>query len=123
MKNPLKLDGEEVKILRDFERGEFTSLTNFKQEKRQLEEAAHNFLRKDKRINIRISSRDLKTLPKKAAKEGMPYQTLISSTLHKFVTGKLKSVEQEIAKANIKAARRILRRKGGQPPAPEDRLP
>ena len=93
MKNSLKLDEEEVKILRDFERGELTSINNFKEEKRQLEEAAHNFLQKDKRINIRISSRDLETLQKKAAKEGMPYQTLISSTLHKFVTGKLKGVE------------------------------
>ena len=93
MKNPLKLDREEVKILRDFERGELTSINNFKEEKRQLEEAAHNFLQKDRRINIRISSRDLETLQKRAVKEGMPYQTLISSTLHKFVTGKLKSVE------------------------------
>ena len=93
MKNPLKLDEEEVKILRDFERGELTSINNFKEEKRQLEEAAHNFLQKDRRINIRISSRDLETLQKKAVTEGMPYQTLISSTLHKFVTGKLKSVE------------------------------
>ena len=93
MKNPLRLDEEEVKILQDFERGELTSINNFKQAKQQLEEAAHNFLQKDKRINIRISSRDLETLQKKAAKEGMPYQTLISSTLHKFVTGKLKNVE------------------------------
>ena len=93
MKNPLKLDREEVKILQDFERGELTSINNFKEAKRQLEEAAHNFLQKDRRINIRISSRDLETLQKKAVKEGMPYQTLISSTLHKFVTGKLKSVE------------------------------
>ena len=93
MKNSLKLNGEEVKILQDFQRGEFISLTNFKQEKRQLEEAAHDFLQKDKRINIRISSRDLKSIQKKATKEGMPYQTLISSTLHKFVTGKLKDVE------------------------------
>ena len=93
MKNSLKLDEEEVKILQDFERGELTSINNFKEEKRQLEEAAHNFLQKDRRINIRISSRDLETLQEKAVKEGMPYQTLISSTLHKFVTGKLKSVE------------------------------
>ena len=54
---------------------------------------AHDFLQKDKRINIRISSRDLTCLQKKTAKEGMPYQTLISSTLRKFVTGKLKNVE------------------------------
>ena len=93
MKNPLKLDGEEVKILQDFERGELTSINNFKEAKRQLEEAAHEFFQKDKRINIRISSRDLNSLQKRATKEGMPYQTLISSTLHKFVTGKLKSIE------------------------------
>ena len=93
MKNSLKLDEEEVKILQDFERGELASINNFKEEKRQLEEAAHHFPQKDRRINIRISSRDLETLQKKAVKEGMPYQTLISSTLHKFVTGKLKSVE------------------------------
>ena len=93
MKNPLKLDREEVKILQDFERGELTSINNFKEAKRQLEVAAREFLQKDKRINIRISSRDLNSLQKRAAKEGMPYQTLISSTLHKFVTGKLKSIE------------------------------
>ncbi len=93
MKNSLKLDREEVKILQDFERRELTSINNFKEAKRQLEEAAHEFLQKDKRINIRISSRDLNRLQKRATKEGMPYQTLISSTLHKFVTGKLKSIE------------------------------
>ncbi len=82
-----------MKLLQDFERGEFTSITHFKEAKRKLEKAAHDFLQKDKRINIRISSHDLQALQKKASKEGMPYQTLISSTLHKFVTGKLRSVE------------------------------
>ncbi len=47
-------------------------------------------LRKDKRINIRLSSRDLMQLRKRAMREGVPYQTLISSTLHKFVSGRLK---------------------------------
>ena len=92
MKRPLQLDEEEFRILRDFERGEFESIKNFREEKRKLEEAARNTLQKDKRINIRISSRDLANLQKKAAKEGVPYQTLISSALHKFVTGKLKEV-------------------------------
>ena len=92
MSSPLKLDAEEVKILQDFERGELESIDDFKEAKRELEEAAQSFLQKDKRINIRISSRDLEALQKRASKEGMPYQTLISSTLHKFVTGKLKSV-------------------------------
>jgi len=93
MKSPLNSDEEEVQLLQDFERGEFRSITNFKEEKRKLEEAAADSLQKDKRINIRISSRDLEALKKKASKEGMPYQTLISSTLHKFVAGKLRSVE------------------------------
>jgi len=92
MKRPLQLDEEEFRILRDFERGEFESMKNFREEKRKLEEAARNTLQKDKRINIRISSRDLANLQKKAAKEGVPYQTLISSALHKLVTGKLKEV-------------------------------
>ncbi len=89
-KNKLKFDKEELEILHDFERGEFESIKNFQNEKRQLEEAAGNTLTKDKRINIRISSRDLTRIQKKATKEGIPYQTLISSTLHKFITGKLK---------------------------------
>ena len=49
-------------------------------------------LLKDKRINISISSRDLVRLQKRAAKEGIPYQTYISETLHKLVTGRLKEV-------------------------------
>jgi len=91
-RNGLKLDNEELQILRDFERGEFESIQNFRAEKRRLEEAARTTLQKDKRINIRISSRDLEKLQKRAATEGIPYQTLIASTLHKFVTGKLKEI-------------------------------
>jgi len=88
-RNQLQLDEEELQILRDFEQGEFESIKHFREEKWRLEEAARNTLQKDKRINIRISSRDLEKLQKRAAKEGIPYQTLITSTLHKFVTGKL----------------------------------
>ena len=90
--NKLKLGEEELQILRDFERGEFESILNFREEKRKLEEAARNTLKKDSRINIRVSSRDLERIRKKATKEGVPYQTLISSTLHKLVSGKLKEV-------------------------------
>ena len=86
----LRLDEEELQILKDFERGEFERIRNFRYEKKKLEEAARQTLRKDKRINIRISSRDLEGIQKRAAEEGIPYQTLISSTLHKFVTGRLK---------------------------------
>jgi len=89
-RKPLQLDEEEVQILRDFERGEFESIENFRAEKRSLEAIARKTLQKDKRINIRISSRDLEKLQKRAVLEGIPYQTLIASTLHKFVTGQLK---------------------------------
>ena len=89
------LDEEERRILQDFERGEFESLRNFRQEKRQMEDAARRMLQKGKRINIRISDRDLERIRKRAAAEGMPYQTLISSTLHKFVTGRLTESKQE----------------------------
>ena len=68
-RNPLKLDEEELQILRDFERGEFESIQHFRKEKRSLEAAAKRTLKKDKRINIRISSRDLEKLQKRAVME------------------------------------------------------
>ena len=92
MSKDFELDHEEVEILRALERGELASVRNFEQEKLRMESAAREFLKKDRRINIRISSRDLERLQKQAAKEGLPYQTLISSTLHKFATGKLKPI-------------------------------
>ena len=72
MNKPLKLDQDELEILKDFERGELESIKNFRDEKRKLEEAARNTLQKNKRINIRLSSRDLETIQKKAAKERQP---------------------------------------------------
>jgi len=77
-------------ILGDFERGEFESMQNFQREKRSLETAARRTLQQDKRITICISSRDLKKLQNQAVMEGVPYQTLIASTLHKFMARKLK---------------------------------
>ena len=94
-KNEMEFDDEERQILRDFERNEFESIRNFREEKRKLEEAARNTLQKDRRINIRISSRDLEKIQKRAAREGMPYQTYIASTLHKLVTGKLRETTQQ----------------------------
>lgn len=92
MSNNFELDHEEVEILRALERGELASIKDFEQQKRRIESAAREFLKKDRRINIRISSRDLESLQKQAAKEGLPYHTLISSTLHKFATGQLKPI-------------------------------
>lgn len=88
----LQLDQEELQILQDFERGELVSIRHYREEKDILEKTARHTLQKDKRINIRISSRDLAKIQKRAAKEGIPYQTFISGSLHKLVTGRLKEV-------------------------------
>lgn len=89
-KNNIQFDEEELQILQDFELGELESIKDFRDEKLKLEQAADSTLQKDKRINIRISSRDLEKIQSRAAKEGMPYQTYIASTLHKVVAGRLK---------------------------------
>ena len=89
----LKLEREELRLLDDFERGELESIRNFRQEKQRLETAARATLRKNKRINIRISDRDLEQLQKIALREGIPYQTLISSTLHKFIARHLEEMD------------------------------
>ena len=84
----LKLSKEERDLLRSVEQGEWRSVTN-KAELRKYREAARNTLKKDARLNIRISTHDLIVLRKKASEEGLPYQTFVSSLLHKFVTGRL----------------------------------
>ena len=84
-----KLDPYEKEILEAFESGK---LKKSKTEKRQIKRhavAAEATFKKDARINIRLSSRDLRSLQAKALMEGMPYQTLVSSILHKFIDGQL----------------------------------
>jgi len=86
--NKIKLDQEEQEILVSFEGREFVSdLTEDR--KSFLAEIAAKTSKKDKRINIRISSRDLTALQRRALEEGLPYQTLVSSILHKYVSGGL----------------------------------
>ena len=87
----LKLDKEERKLLKSFEAGEFKSVLTPARRK-IIRETASNTFKKDKRINIRISSRDLNAIQKRALVEGIPYQTLVSSILHKFVSGSLHDV-------------------------------
>jgi predicted DNA binding CopG/RHH family protein len=69
--------------------GEWQPIKNPKAEIKKLREYAKNTLQKDKRINIRISSKDLDQVQVIAAQEGIPYQTLISSIIHKYVSGYL----------------------------------
>ena len=79
-----ELDQEEKGILKDFEEGKLISVKDFAKEKKRYEKYARAFLNKNKNINIRISERDLYKLKAKAMREGIPYQTLASSILHKF---------------------------------------
>ncbi|MBI1320848.1 MAG: antitoxin [Candidatus Hydrogenedens sp.] len=85
----MKLTEEEREILASVERGDWKEVPNFEAEKKRIAEAAKASLRKDKRVNIRITERDLLRFQRKAAEEGLPYQTLISSVLHKFINGRL----------------------------------
>ena len=84
-----KLTKEEKEILDSFEKGEWVPVANLSKRKKELAEYARNTLRKDKRLNIRISERDLIELQRKAVKEGLPYQTYVSSIIHKFINGML----------------------------------
>ncbi len=84
-----KLNKEEKEILDSFESGEWESVLDLEERKNELSEYAATTLRKDKRLNIRISERDLRELQRKAVSEGLPYQTYVSSILHKFVNGNL----------------------------------
>ena len=85
----IKLDKQERDILDSFERGEWKSVKNLKKEIEKHRAYARQTLKKDKRVNIRISSMVLDEIQTRAVEDGMPYQTLISSILHRFVTGRL----------------------------------
>jgi len=85
----MKLTKEEKEILDSVERGEWKQVPNFKREAKRFQESAKATLRKDKRVNIRMTERDLVYFQKKAVEEGLPYQTLISSVLHKYINGRL----------------------------------
>lgn len=86
----MRLDKSEKELLSSFERGEWGSVKDLSHAKRHYQQVARETLRKDKRINIRLSQKDLEGIQAKASREGMPYQTLISSIIHKFVIGGLK---------------------------------
>jgi predicted DNA binding CopG/RHH family protein len=84
-----KLDKNEKDILASYENDEWTDVPNIKGEIKKHMKYAEATLRKDKRVNIRISQKDLESIQRKALEEGIPYQTLISSLIHKFVNGNL----------------------------------
>ena len=84
----IKLSKEEKQLLDAVEGGEFESVLT-DDRRAELAAVAANTVKKDKRINIRISRRDLLAVQSKASKEGIPYQTLVSSIIHKYISGSL----------------------------------
>ena len=88
MKNII-LDDEEKELLQSLKNEEWVSVDNLQEEIKTHQEIAKNTLRKDKRINIRLSSHDLEALKTNAVEMGLPYQTLVSSVLHQYATGRL----------------------------------
>jgi len=88
-----RLKKDEKQLLESIESGEWESVPRLRSEIQKHGQYAKNTMRKDKRVNIRISSRDLEQLQTMALENGIPYQTLMSSILHRFLTGKL--VESE----------------------------
>ncbi|MBA3956912.1 MAG: hypothetical protein H0X51_00755 [Parachlamydiaceae bacterium] len=87
--NSNKLDQEEKALLASFENNEWKSVKDLKKEKSSARKVATNTLRKDVRINIRLTSSDVASIKQIAAYEGLPYQTLIASVLHKYAAGHL----------------------------------
>ncbi|WP_319475386.1 CopG family antitoxin [Marispirochaeta aestuarii] len=85
------LDSEEKELMESIENDEFVSIRENREKKiSDAMQRANATLKKDKRMNIRISERDLKNLKIRALEEGIPYQTLVSMVLHKYLSGKLK---------------------------------
>ncbi|MBS7808385.1 hypothetical protein [Variovorax sp. PCZ-1] len=82
-------DANEQALLDSFEAGEWISNSDEATDIARYRTAASKALLKNKRVNIRLSSMDLEGLQAKAAQEGLPYQTLIASVLHKYVSGRL----------------------------------
>lgn len=88
----MKLDKEEKELLESYEKDEWKSIKDFEKKKLESQRYAVNTSAKNKRINISLSEKDLTNLKAKSLEEGMPYQTLVASIIHKYISGKFKEV-------------------------------
>lgn len=86
----MKLDASELELLRSIEEGEWQSAAGGRRERSVYSRAAKATFRKDRRVNIRLSAKDLEAIQKRALEVGLPYQTLIASVLHRYAAGRLK---------------------------------
>jgi predicted DNA binding CopG/RHH family protein len=85
----INLEKDEQALLDSFERGEWKPVKDQRGELAKHRQYAANTLRKDRRVNIRISTKDLEEIQTRAAEDGVPYQTLMASVLHRYVSGTL----------------------------------
>jgi len=85
----MPIDQEEKDLMEALENDEWPSVPAFQREKANVLAAAKNTLKKDKRINLRLTEKDYQQVKIKAIEEGLPYQTLISSIVHKYLNGTL----------------------------------
>jgi predicted DNA binding CopG/RHH family protein len=84
-----KPDQEETELIASYDSNEWQSVDNVQSDIKRYQEYAVATFRKDRRVNIRISTKDLQELQKRALAEGIPYQTLMASVLHKYISGTL----------------------------------
>jgi predicted DNA binding CopG/RHH family protein len=88
----MKIESNEKDILESVERGEWKPVGGSKRDRSRYARYAKATFRKDRRLNIRLSSKDLDAIQKRALAEGLPYQTLIASLLHKYASGRLREI-------------------------------
>jgi predicted DNA binding CopG/RHH family protein len=103
-----QLDEFEKEILAEYDKGKLKPTTPSKAKLAKFKAAASATFLKDKRVNIRLTTPDLMDIQARALEEGMPYQTLIASVLHKFVSGRL-----------IALSSNLVPRSGGTPRKPD----
>ncbi len=87
-----RLDQEEQELIRSYEKGEWRPVKDSLKLRRRYIQYAKKTLKKNRRINIRLSQNDLEGIQLKAVQEGIPYQTLVTSVIHKYVVGRLVGV-------------------------------
>ncbi len=104
-----RLDRYEHELLSAYEKGRLVSVRPSKAQVRAFQDAARATFIKNKRVNIRLSSADLMDIQARAMEEGVPYQTLIASVLHKYVSGRLRETKSRLTsrptRTRAKAAR------------------
>ena len=88
----MKIEANEKELLESVERGEWKSAGGGKRERARFSRSAKATFKKDRRLSIRLSSKDLEAIQKRALAEGLPDQTLIASLLHKYAAGRLKEI-------------------------------